>query len=448
MIAITRGHFLPALICVLISVAGCASPQMAAPAPKPAAVSLPSPVILAAAKPPRNVPLPVEKSSDDANFCAFLRSFRSTAIAAGASAATYDAATANIRLNLRIAQLNGSQPEFVRPVWDYLSGAVSDLRVNKGRARMAANAAAESDVEMKYGVPREVVTAIWGIESDYGDDTGRFNLFEALATLGYDGPRQEFGRREFIAGLKLADAEHLDPATMQGSWAGAIGQTQFVPSTYLAHAVDGDGDGKRDPWHSVPDALASTANYLKDSGWHAGEPWGQEVKLPANFAYEQVDPENKKKIAEWQAMGVRSITGGDLAMDATDGARPAAIFLPAGARGPAFLTRANFDVILKYNNATSYALAVSLLSDRLRGADGVIGTWPRDERPLSTSDVMNLQEALNALGFNTAGVDGMLGPRTRAAVRAFQKMHGMPADGFATHSLLDLVNSTRTEKGA
>jgi membrane-bound lytic murein transglycosylase B len=438
---------LPALGFAVAMLAACAAPGPSAPQPSAALAPGSAPIVLAAAKPPRTVPVPLQKSDADTAFFDFLRTFRSTAIAAGASGATYDAATANIQRNARVEQLNETQPEFVRPVWEYLSGAVSDLRVSRGRMRIADNAATLADVEMKYGVPREVVTAIWGIESDYGADAGRFNLFEALATLAYDGPRQDYGRREFIAGLKLADAEHLDPTMMQGSWAGAIGQTQFVPSTYLLHAVDGDGDGKRDLWNSAADALASTASYLKESGWKAGEPWGQEVKLPDNFPYDQADTDIKKKISDWQAMGVRNITGGDLAADATDGAKPAAIFLPAGARGPAFLLRANFDVILKYNNATSYALAVGLLSDRLKGGDGVIGTWPRDELPLSTMDAMQLQEGLTALGFNTGGVDGLLGPRSRIAVRAFQKMHGFPADGFATKALLDLVNADRTAKG-
>ena len=418
------------------------------PAPAVLAANGASPTLMAANGPPKNVPIPEQKMTDaqaeqNARFTAFLRDFRTQALSAGISGGTYDRATANIHPNARIITLNESQPEFVRPVWDYLSGAVSELRVKQGRTALAANAGLFTDIEKKEGTPREIVAAIWGIETNFGENTGGFNLFEALATLAYDGPRQDYGRREMLAALKLAEAEHIDPAQMTGSWAGAVGQTQFVPSSYLAHGVDGDGDGKRDLWRSNADALTSTAAYLKDSGWKEGQGWGEEVTLPQGFAFETADPETKKSVAEWNRLGVRTITGSEL----SNGDAQGAIFLPAGARGPAFLVRDNFGVILKYNFASSYALAVGLLSDRLRGADGVTGTWPRDEVPLNTDQAKSLQDGLTALGFNTGGVDGVMGRMTRAAVRNFQKSKGIAADGFATRGLLDRVNAERATKG-
>ena len=214
--------------------------------------------------------------------------------------------------------------------------------------------------------PTEVLTAIWGMETGYGANLGGFNLFEALATLAYDGPRAAYGRRQLIAALKIALTEGRDPATMTGSWAGAFGFTQFVPTTFLEQAVDGDGDGKRDLWGSQADALASTANYLSRSGWKSGEPWGEEVQLPPDFPYETADPEIRMAVSEWSAKGVRKLNGEPL----TETGAQSAIFLPAGARGPAFLLNENFYAILKYNFATSYALAVSVLSDRLKGAVG------------------------------------------------------------------------------
>jgi membrane-bound lytic murein transglycosylase B len=304
---------------------------------------------------------------------------------------------------------------------------------------MAAEAAALATIETKYGVPKEILVSIWGNETDFGGALGSFNLFEALATLAYDGPRVQYARRQFIAALKIADAEGRDPATMTSSWAGAFGHTQFIPTTFLDNAVDGDGDGKRDVWNSPADALASAANYLKQSGWHGGESWGEEVRLPEGFAYELADTETKKPISEWTNLGVRKMSGEPL----SDAPEAAAIFLPAGYRGPAFLVRNNFNVILKYNASTSYALAIGLLSDRLRGAGGVQASWPLDEVPLDEFGRTTLQEGLSALGFSTGGTDGVLGRQSRAAIRAYQKARGIPADGYATANLLTRILNER-----
>lgn len=372
-------------------------------------------------------------------FRTFLQEFRAEAMAAGIPGDLYDRATSGIALNTRVEQLNLSQPEFVRPVWDYLESAVTDTRVNRGRDLIGVNADLFARLQQAYGVPTEVLTAIWGMETGYGANLGGFNLFEALATLAYEGPRATYGRRQLIAALKIALTEDRDPATMTGSWAGAFGFTQFVPTTFLEQAVDGDGDGKRDLWGSQADALASTANYLSRSGWKPGEPWGEEIQLPPDFPYETADPDIKMAVSEWSAKGVRKLNGEPL----TNSGTQSAIFLPAGARGPAFLLNENFYAILKYNFATSYALAVSVLSDRLKGASGITGSWPRGETMLSAGQRRTLQEGLTTLGFDTGAPDGVLGRRTRQAVREYQKSRGLPADGYATASLLTRILNER-----
>lgn len=382
---------------------------------------------------------PVPQADPATKFRTFLQEFRSEALAAGIPGDLYDRAISGIALNSRVEQLNLSQPEFVRPVWDYLESAVTDTRVNRGRDLIGVNADLFARLQQSYGVPTEVLTAIWGMETGYGANLGGFNLFEALATLAYDGPRAVYGRRQLIAALKIAQTENRDPATMTGSWAGAFGFTQFVPTTFLEQAVDGDGDGKRDLWGSQADALASTANYLSRSGWKPGEPWGEEVQLPTDFPYETADPDIRMAVFEWSAKGVRKLNGEPL----TETGTQSAIFLPAGARGPAFLLNENFYAILKYNFATSYALAVSVLSDRLKGASGIAGTWPRGETMLSAGQRRTLQEGLNTLGFDSGAPDGVLGRRTRQAVREYQKSRGLPADGYATASLLTRILNER-----
>jgi len=396
----------------------------------------------AATAAPAAPPVPRPMPEDDARFYDFLRHFRVEAIGKGIKAKTYDRAIAGIALNARVKELNETQPEFVKPVWEYLEGAVSPWRIDTGREALAANAALFARIEKTYGVPKEIVAAIWGLESAYGRNTGSFKLFEALATLGYAGPRTSYGREQIPAALKLAERENIDPAEMTGSWAGAFGHTQFVATTFLSHAVDGDGDGKSDVWRSVPDALSSTAGYLKDMGWRTGESWGEEVRLPDDFPYGDADPDAKKPVREWTALGVRTATGAKLERRDDE----AAIFLPAGHRGPAFLLRPNFYVILKYNFASSYALAIGHLSDRLRGGAEILGAWPKDERPLVIDERKALQDALTALGYDTGGVDGILGRKTRAALRDWQRARGLPPDGFATTGGLQRIAAERARR--
>ncbi len=378
---------------------------------------------------------PATPTPQDLKFQTFIHDERAVAIAAGIKPSVYDSATANIHRNQRVEDLNLNQPEFSRPVWLYLDSAVSDKRVSDGQAGLNANLQTLSSIEAKYGVPKEVVTSIWGNESDFGHGHESFNMFEALATLAYDGPRAEYAKPEFLAALKIMQQQKFDPTIMTASWAGAFGQTQFTPTTFLAHAVDGDGDGTIDMWHSTADALASAANVLADAGWQRGNVWGYEVRLPAGFAYDQADVDTVKPIAEWRKLGVTKVSGDKLPSSLENGA----IFLPAGARGPAFMVFDNFKVILKYNNAASYALAVSLLADRIKGAGPVQASWPRDEQPLTRDERIAFQTYLTKLGYDIGTIDGVLGRKARAALRAWQKMHGIAADGFPTEDLLTRV---------
>jgi membrane-bound lytic murein transglycosylase B len=371
----------------------------------------------------------------DVAFDRFVTDFRATALAQGISPAVYGVAMSGIHRNQQVETLNQEQPEFVRPIWSYLDSATSPLRVATGQRMASEQAAVLSVIEAKFGVPREILLSIWGNETNYGTNIGSFNLFEALSTLAYDGARTDFAKRELLAALEMTQQEHLDPKQMNASWAGAFGQLQMLPSTFLKSAVDGDGDGKRDLWHSIPDALASAASELASDDWQRGSGWGYEVRLPTDFPYELADGETLKPIAEWTKLGVRAADGTPLPANT----EPGSIYIPAGRRGPGFMTFANFKVILKYNNAVSYALAVCVLGDLIAGRSGIQGSWPRDEQPLSRDERIAFQTALAKLGFDPGKIDGVLGRGVKAALRQYQRAHGAPADGFPTLGLLQLI---------
>jgi len=380
-----------------------------------------------------HVPIaPPPPSSGDARLDAFLLEARQTALANGIAPATFDSAVAGLKPIPAIANLNANQPEFARPVWSYVDSAVSARRIRDGQTMLSRHADMLAAIADRSGVPKEILVAIWGMETDFGAGMGNFPLFGALATLGYDGPRAQFGKTEFQAALRIYQDRRYAVSEMISSWAGAFGQTQFTPTTFLKFAVDGDGDNQINLWRSPADALASAANLLAKQGWQPGQTWGFEVTLPGGFAYHEADTDTPRPVREWRARGVR--TAGGAALPATDAA--AAIYLPAGARGPAFLVFSNFSVILKYNNAASYALAVGLLADRLAGAGPVKGAWPRDERPLSRNERVAFQQYLARLGFDPGAPDGVLGRRTRNALRQYQVARGLPGDGFATAALL------------
>jgi membrane-bound lytic murein transglycosylase B len=373
----------------------------------------------------------------DEKFQAFVRSFEPTAVAAGITPETYNRAMAGIAPVASLQPIIDEQPEFVRPVWAYLDGAVSARRITRAKELLVQNAALLSGIEARTGVPKEILVAIWGMETDYGRDQGSYNVFATLVTQAYDGPRQFSAQRELIAALRLLQQNNYVPADMVSSWAGAIGQTQFMPSTFFKYATDGDGDGKIDLWHSTADALASTALLFQREGWEAGKPWGYEVRLPTSFAYQDADLGNLKPLSEWASRGVSLVSGTTL----PPGDDMAALYLPAGAHGPALLLLGNFRQIMKYNDAASYALAVSLLADRMMDRPGIQASWPRGEKSLSRADRLRFQTDLAALGFDTGQLDGLLGRRTRIALRQYQVAHGLAADAYPTSDMLALLDN-------
>ncbi|MEC9368391.1 MAG: lytic murein transglycosylase [Pseudomonadota bacterium] len=371
----------------------------------------------------------------DEAFSSFVDSLWSGARAAGVSRETFSRAFKDVTADPEVLEKAEHQPEFVKPIWDYLESAVSDKRIQNGREQLARYKQTLDAIEQKYNVDRSVVVAIWGMETSYGSFTGDRNVIRSLATLAYKGSRQDFGRQQLIAALKILQKGDIAPERMMGSWAGAMGHTQFIPTTYEAHAVDFTGDGKRDIWNSIPDALASTANYLKASGWRFGETWGYEVEIPKGFDHALANPKLLKTLKEWDALGVKRVRG--LAYPRPDD--QAALILPAGASGAAFLALNNFRTILRYNNATAYALAVGHLSDRIRGFGPFVRSWPVGDAPLARSERMELQQHLARKGLLNGEIDGIIGSGTMEAVRAFQKSKGLTVDGYAGQKLLEIL---------
>jgi membrane-bound lytic murein transglycosylase B len=382
-------------------------------------------------RPVARAEIPVTASAN-LGFDRWIAGFRDRAMADGIRPATFDAAFGTIRFNADVVGRDRNQSEFTRQIWDYLDSAVSADRVSNGRAAFQSRAPLFAEIEARYGVEAEVVAAIWGLESAYGSFRGNTPIIEALATLAYDGRRGAFFEEQLIAALRIVQAGDVAPRAMTGSWAGAMGHTQFMPTSYLDHAQDFDGDGRRDIWGDDPtDALASAAAYLKHFGWTKGQPWGVEVRLPQGFDYAQTGERIKKSPADWAAMGIRDMEGRHV----PDHGR-ASILLPAGARGAAFMIFDNFHVIERYNPADAYVIAVGHLSDRIRGEGPLRQGWPREDRNLRFAEKQEMQERLTRAGFDTQGTDGIIGPNTIAAIRAFQKTQGLTPDGYASHDLL------------
>lgn len=362
----------------------------------------------------------------------WVQGFRGRALAQGISPRVFDQAFRNVAYVPDVIRLDRNQAEFTKSIWDYLDRAVSDSRVSNGKKALRQHGRTLAAIERAYGVEKEVVAAVWGMESNYGNNRGDMPLISSLATLSYDGRRGRFFEKQLIAALKIIQSGDVRPENMTGSWAGAMGHTQFIPTSYLAFAVDFTGDGKRDIWSDNPaDALASTAAYLKRSGWKKGQPWGVEVKLPRNFNYDLVSRKIKKMPSDWARLGVTDMRG-----RAVPDYGSAALLLPAGAQGAAFLVFRNFRAIERYNAADAYVIGVGHLSDRLRGKPAIQHPWPRGDRALKFAERKELQRRLTARGFNTQGVDGKIGPRSVAAIRAFQRSVGMAPDGYASLSVL------------
>ncbi len=380
---------------------------------------------------------PVTRNYTEAGFAQWTQEFRSRALAQGVSPATFDRAFRSVSYDASIIARDRNHSEFTKSVWDYLDGAVADSRIANGRAGLARHAAVLERIEARYGVDKEIVVAVWGLESSFGGYRGSTPIIPALATLAFDGRRGPFFEAELIAALKIVQAGDVAPEGMVGSWAGAMGHTQFMPTSYLDYAVDFTGDGRRDIWSDDPtDALASTAAYLARMGWQRGQPWGLEVRLPPDFNLGLIGKGTTRSTGDWAAMGVAPAAGGAL-----PGMGPSSILLPAGVRGPAFLIGPNFAAISRYNASDSYVIGVGHLADRLAGKGPFQQGWPRSDRALSTEERRELQQLLTRRGFDTGGTDGKIGTNTLSALRAWQASVGMAPDGYASVEVLQRLRA-------
>ncbi|MDP4823112.1 MAG: lytic murein transglycosylase [Aestuariivirgaceae bacterium] len=370
----------------------------------------------------------------DAKFMAFLNGTGwAMAKRAGLSQAEFKLAIAGITdPDPRVLEMMKTQPEFTSTTAQYLGKAITQARIDKGRKALAQEAKLLSAIEARYGVNRRALLAIWGMESNFGADIGSMKVIRSLATLAYTGRRQEFGREQLAAAFRILKTGAISPARFNGSWAGAMGHTQFIPTSYLASAVDWDGDGKRDIWGNHADALASTANYLKKAGWNDAQPWGLEVVLPKGFDRGLIGRKTWKTMAQWASLGVAPARGGKLPAPAAKGF----VMLPQGLDGPAFIVTTNFVAIMAYNQSHSYAIAVGHLGDRILGGDAFAGEWREPVAELTFAERVELQKRLNAKGFETGGTDGRFGARTYEAIIAFQKARGLKVDGFPGRKLL------------
>lgn len=372
-----------------------------------------------------------------ANFRSCVAAMGPEAARRGITPANFQRLTANLEPDLKIMDFMDSQPEFTKSVWDYLDVLVTDTRIARGREILAQYKTQFDAVERAYGVDRYIIASIWGVESNYSTQGGNRSVLNSTATLACIGRRQNYFRGEFLAALEILNRGDLTPDEMVGSWAGAFGPTQFMPTVYKRFAVDFDGDGRRDAVNNVADLIASTANKLKTDGWQPGQGWGYEVAVPRSFDYMMADRSKTLTVAQWERLGVRRANGqafprpGDHAF----------LLMPAGAQGPGFLMLPNFRAILRYNPAESYALAIGHLADRLRGGGPFVQSWPRSERVLSRAERRELQQLLAQRGFYRGDPDGQLGGETRKALRSFQASIGTPADGFASSDALDRLRT-------
>jgi lytic murein transglycosylase len=381
--------------------------------------------------PGARAPDPAMRPVPNAGYDAWVAAFRQRAAARGIPAGTLDAAFRSAGFLPGVIERDRNQTEFSRTLQDYLAIAASDQRVSMGQAALRQHGGVLGQIEARYGVEGNVVAAVWGLESFYGTRRGDVPVIAALSTLAYDGRRGEFFEGQLMAALRILQNGDVTPERMTGSWAGAMGHTQFIPTSYLGFAVDFTGDGRRDIWSDDPtDALASTAAYLAKSGWRRGQPWGMEVRLPAGFAG-PVGRGTGRAVSDWAAAGVTRAGGGALPAGGAG-----SIILPAGPGGPAFLLMQNFNVILRYNNAENYAIGVGHLSDRLVGGAAIRGEFPPDRQGLTIADRQELQRRLTAKGYDTEGSDGVIGARTKAAISAYEAAEGLPVTGEATLVLL------------
>jgi len=381
-------------------------------------------------------PVPeIRVAASNARFGLWVKAFRKRALKKGISAKVFDRAFSGVKYDASVIDKDRNQSEFTKQIWEYLDTATSETRVRNGKAALAKHRSLIKRIEKTYKVDAEVVLAIWGLESAYGERMGSRNIIGSLATLAYDSRRGKFFEAQLIGALSIIQSGDIRASQMTGSWAGAMGHTQFIPTSYLAFAQDLRGDGRRDIWEKNPaDALASTANYLAKHGWTYKQPWGLEVKLPKGFNYKLSGERVKKSVAEWRKLGVTTIDGKKLPNHGTS-----SILLPAGSKGAAFIIFSNFQVLERYNTADAYVIAVGHLGDRITGGKEIQAKWPRGEKALSFKQKKEMQRRLRRKGFKMEKIDGIVGPNTIAAIRGFQASVGVTPDGYATTDLLKLL---------
>ena len=375
-----------------------------------------------------------------------LTNLRAQAIASGVTGLTYDRYTQNLTPDYSVIEKLNYQPEFSTPIWDYLSGLVDEERVQFGQQKLAQYREVLNRVAASYGVPAETVVAVWGVESNFGQISGSYPLLQALGTLSCEGRRQSFFRGEFFTTMRILQRGDLTELQMKGSWAGAFGHTQFMPSTYEELAVDFDGDGRRDLVSSTSDALASTANFLKKRGWQTGMPWGFEVRIPDDMSIVGESRRNKKSLSSWMSRGVVRADGSALIQGNLSSSSAAGLMAPAGANGPVFLVFKNFDAIYSYNAAESYALAIAHLSDRLQGNGGFSKAWPTDDAGTSRAERREIQQFLLNKGYDIGSVDGLIGDKSRQAIRQEQIRLGLSPTGRAGQQILAAFRNENAQK--
>ena len=352
--------------------------------------------------------------------------------AAGVTRATFDVAFQGFTPDPEVVEAANFQPEYVKPIGEYIDRVVSDKRITTGKQMLIDNKALLDQIEAKYGVDRHIIVAIWGVESNYGTQPGDKNIIRSLGTLYCTGTKAKFAKPQIVTALKILQHGDINLQRMNGSWAGAMGHTQFIPTTYTRFAIDQDGDGKRDIWDNIPDALGSTASYLRASKWQPGQTWGYEVSVPKGIDPKKVSPSTMKPLGDWQKLGFLRVNGEPFPRPGDK----ATLFAPEGARGPSFLVLNNFRSILHYNTATSYALGVGHLADRLAGGGPFVHPWPTDETHLSLDQRTELQQLLIAKGLLVGDADGVIGPATLEAVKTYQRSKGLPVDGFPSLTIL------------
>lgn len=370
-------------------------------------------------------------------FDSWLSELKDEAIAKGFDADVVSAALSGVSPIERIIELDRRQPEFTLTFRKYLNGAISEKRVKRGRELLEKHKSLLEQVAAKHGVQPRFLIAFWGLETNFGDYYGKFPVVGALATLAHDRRRSRFFREQLLAALDIMSRGDM-PIDVKGSWAGAMGNFQFIPTTYRDFAIDFDGDGKRDLWNNMADGFGSAAHYLSRSGWDTSGTWGREIKLPDGFDFSLAGLDNKRKLAEWQALGVRRADGRDLPKVDVEGS----IVIPSGYKGPAFMVYKNFHTILRWNRSVFYAIAIGHLADRIAGQGGLIAPPPASDVPLSRADVKEMQTRLSALGFDTGGADGVIGPMTRKAIRKYQASVGLPPDAYPSMDLLKKLRVT------